>query len=77
MDLRLSQGRYRKGEWVYTCSECGREGEREWMGEHLKLAHGLRGARERDEAMKELPRRREYVNIRSMEEAEGRLGAGH
>lgn len=44
LNLRLNGGRFRRGEWVYTCGECGREGEREFMDEHLRLAHDLKKA---------------------------------
>lgn len=66
MNLRLSKGRFRHGEWVYTCGECGREGEREFMDEHLRLAHDLKGAREREAAIMSYPKRREYVNVREV-----------
>jgi hypothetical protein len=66
LNLRLSRGRFRRGEWIYTCGECGREGEREFMDEHLRLAHDLKTAREREVATKSYPKRREYVNIRDV-----------
>lgn len=36
------------------------------MDEHLRLAHDLKGAREREVAMRSYPRHREYVNIREV-----------
>ncbi len=63
MDNQLLSGRYRRGEYVYTCM-CGREGEIEWMNEHLKLAHGLKSAKKRTQMLRTLPKRREYVNVR-------------
>lgn len=61
--LKLEPGRYRKGEWVYTC-RCSREGEREWMTEHLRLAHKITNARRLEEEFKAMPKRREFVNVR-------------
>ena len=66
MNLAVGKGRFRRGEWVYTCSECGREGEREFMAEHLRLAHGLERAREREAVIRSCPKRREYVNVREV-----------
>lgn len=66
MNLSISKGRFRRGEWVYTCNECGREGEREFMVEHLRLAHEFRSARGREAAMRSCPKRREYVNVREV-----------
>ena len=66
MNLTISNGRFRRGEWVYTCSECGREGEHEFMVEHLRLAHELKRAREREAVMRSCPKRREYVNVREV-----------
>ena len=65
MDLRLRRGRYSKGEWVYTCPWCGREGEEEWMNDHLYTAHQVLKAKARREGMRFLPRHREHVAIRS------------
>ena len=66
---RLKPSLFKKGDWVYTCpgtdeSACGREGEGPWMQLHLKFAHGILSAQERDDMMKLNPRRKEYVQVR-------------
>lgn len=73
MNLRLSPGRFKKGEWVWTCIWCGREGETEWMTEHFKTAHADKGGKQSQVregwlkiAIQNGYRRREFVNVRDV-----------
>lgn len=63
---QLSPSDFKKGEYVYTCPECGREGEENWMNEHLKLAHGIKSAKKRHEMMRYCPARKEYARMRQI-----------
>ena len=65
IDLGISPGRFKKGEWVFTC-RCGREGEREWMTKHLQEAHGVANAKMIDTWISYMPKRKEYANIRDV-----------
>jgi len=63
LNLGLSPGDYRRGEWVYVCP-CGREGELNWMKEHVRLAHGVKGSRKLNRWLRSMHKHREYVRMR-------------